>query len=520
MMRREEEPPMRRLIAAALLLLLGLALTPARTSEAAETFGIEPDRKLAKALEKAADACFQCGDEAKGLGLYSYTRSFFNHALQYDPDHRGTRRVMGYKKKRGTWVLEEDLVPKGDEIVEAKRPELEAKLAERTSGHRKKPAEDLWEFVADHKLERPQRMLALYHVLRLCPEYREAQQAMRVKPGSRGLVHALDDEAETMRVKWIDGGADGAAIEEETAYEKAGFKMENWRGEWIVVHALIGDKSAEWARTLTKYAGAAHTRSREILGLEQLPAPADDATRFHYTVFSERDAYSKFIEACSNIKNDVTRRESARSGFGARVYGPEGAAFQQPNVENDHFVRDAIAHDLGTRLIGYHTSWSGYWLARGVGYLNSSEMNGSIEQRFWVPKSTAVIESGGREALPGLGFCAANWRLTVAMDVAAGKAMSPAQLAAVRIADYDERHMAYAFCFAEFLSKQHTERLGKFLVSARAERVRRAADKKSDEDAQESVKRLLASLEMDEEQFKQAFATWVAESFVRLPDQE
>jgi hypothetical protein len=80
--------------------------------------------------------------------------------------------------------------------------------------------------------------------------------------------------------------------------------------------------------------------------------------------------------------------------------------------------------------------------------------------------------------------------------------------------------MAYAFCFAEFLSKQHTERLGKFLVSARAERVRRAADKKSDEDAQEIVKRLLASLEMDEEQFKQAFATWVAESFVRLPDQE
>jgi hypothetical protein len=511
---------MRRLTVAALLLLFGLALTPARSSEAAETFGIEPDKKLAKALENAADACFECGDEAKGFGLYSYTRSFFNHALQYDPDHRGTRRVMGYKKKRGTWVLEEDLVPKGDEIVETKRPELEAKLAARTAEHRRRPAEKLWQFVADQKLERPQRMLALYHVLRLCPEYHEAQQAMRVKPGSRALVHALDDEAETMRVKWIDGGAEGVTIEEETAYEKAGFKMENRRGEWIVVHANIGEKSADWAKTLTKYSEAANTRSREILGLEQLPAPADDANRFHYTVFSERDGFSKFIERCSNIKNDMTRRESARNGFGAMVFNPDGAAFLQLNVEDDQFVRDAIAHDLGARLVAYHTSWSGYWLARGAGYLTSSEMNGSILQRFWVPKSTAVIPSGGREALPGLGFSAANWRLTVAMDVVAGKATTPSQLAVVKIADYDERDMAYAFCFAEFLSKQHKPKLAKFLESARAERVRRAADKEPDEDAQEMVKRLLAELEMNEEQFNQAFSAWVTESFVRLPQPE
>ncbi|MCZ7605815.1 MAG: hypothetical protein M5U25_06980 [Planctomycetota bacterium] len=93
-------------VMAAVMLLLA---TPSTRADG--NFGITPDKKLAKALADLADTCFECGDIAKQKGLYTYARSFFSHALEYDTDHKKTRKVMGFERKKGAWVLEEDMIP-------------------------------------------------------------------------------------------------------------------------------------------------------------------------------------------------------------------------------------------------------------------------------------------------------------------------------------------------------------------------------------------------------------------------
>ncbi len=511
---------MRRALIAAPLVLFALALAPAPDSGAADTFGLTPDRRFTRLMPKLADACFECGDIAKGLGLYSYTRSYFNHALQYDADHRATRRVMGFKKKRGEWVLEEDLVPKGDEIIETRRAELESKLVERTEPVRRKAADEIWKLVADKTLAHEQRMLALYHLLRICPEHRDAQKAARCHPAGYWYAHVLDDEGETLRERWIQTAPAGEAIAETTPYEKkTGLKMAKHRTPWVVVHAHLGEKSVEWAGMLARFAEAARARAMEIAGLPGGSAPTTDEHRLHISVFREREHYAAFVEKCSGISDERRRAETANNGYGSEVFSPYGAVFLYPQTDNDYGLRDAIAHDLAVKTIRACTDWGAYWLVRGFGYLNSTQMNGSVESRFFLPRSSAVIDSGGREALPGLGKCASTWRLEIAMEYAANSALSLNKLVAVRPADYREREVAHSFVFTEFVLANHREKLTNFLKAAREERMARAREEKPLLTGAELLERMLKELGLTEDEFNQGCRAWVLENYVRPPQE-
>lgn len=509
---------MRRMLFAAPLLLALLAHQPAN----ADTFGITPDKKLAKALADTAEACFECGDKAKELGLYTYARSFFDHALRYDPDHRDTRKVMGFKKKGKGWVLSEDLIPATDKINESKRGELEAKLSETTEPIRKKAAERLWPFVISKDLTPAQRMLALYHVVRLHPENRDAQRAARSSAATMWYKHALDDDGDTFRQKWISGAPEGEPIEERTPYESGcGLLMEKRRSPWIVMHTLLqSDKGPEWTKVLCQFADASRKRSLELLGQAEPKAPETDENRLHYTVFRNREHFAKFIDTCSNINDAAQRAEYAKVGYGAEVYRPYGAVFLYERLDNDWSLRDAISHDLGAKSVVRNTGWNCYWLVRGMGYLTSTQMNGSTATRLYAVKTSGVIDSGGRESLPGLGQCAAGWRFEVAMRVVAGKEMTLTQLSKHRAADYGQDEMAHAFACTEFLIAKHKEALGAFLDSARAELGLRMKEKRNPESADELLARLIKELAVTPEALHEQFRSFVIENYVTLPPVE
>jgi hypothetical protein len=485
-----------------------------------DTFGLTPDKRLAKALAGAADACFQCGEKARGAGLHSMARSYYGHALKYDPDHRNTRRVMGFKKKKKDWVLEKDLIPEHDEIDEARREQLESTLVQQTVPIRQKAADELWKFVEDKNLEREQRVLALFHTLRLFPEHASARRAARTSDTTTGLMHDLDGEADTFRARWIQAAGEGEVIAETTPYEIAtANKMQKRRGEWVLFHVHVGDNSSEWARVLTQYTEAARKRSIELLGVKVGKPPEKDEDRLHYSIFATRKSYQSFIEKCSNISDPTTRSDAATKADGSEVYKPYGTAYLHPDTENDYAMRDAIAHDIAVKAVLPSTGWNGYYLLRGMGYLNSVQMNGSITSTFWAVKASGATGTE-REALPGLGRCAAGWRLLVATECACGGALDFAQLAALRAPDYGERDMAYSFCLADYLVSQHKERLAKFMTSARTELAARRKDKRELESGAELFERLLTTLELDTESFKSAFAAWVGENYLRLPEGE
>lgn len=504
-------------VMAAVMLLLA---TPSTRADG--NFGITPDKKLAKALADLADTCFECGDIAKQKGLYTYARSFFSHALEYDTDHKKTRKVMGFERKKGAWVLEEDMIPLTDKINESKRDELTEKLRLDTLELRGKAADNLWKFVEDAKLPADQRMLALWHVILLNPEHRGAQKAARSAPDAMWFKHTLDDDADTKRGVWIQRAPEGAVIEEKTPYEQtSGLPMEKRRSDWLIVHMDIGEKGAEWAKVLTQYGEACRTHIFELLATEPPKAPEKDEHRLHYTVLTERDRYARFVEKCSGITDAAHRKEAANAGWGTPTYNPYGSVWLYPNLANDYGLRDGIAHDLASKEIFRFCGTEGaYWLARGMGYLNSTHMNGSTAGTFFAVKTTGVIDSGGRESLPGFGNCSAGWRLRVAMEVTGGTELKLGQLAKLRVADFSQREMAHAFCFTDYLVREHQSKLAEFLKACYSERAKRYKEKQAEETAAEVLQRLYATLETTEDDFQAAFRTWVLANYVALPAKE
>lgn len=505
-----------RLLSCVLALASVAAL--ARPADALDDFGIAADKKLAKAFEDVADACYQCGEKAKDKGLYTNARSYFDHALRYDPEHKNTRKVMGFKKKKNAWVLEDDMIPLKDIVNESKRAEVEQKLATETLEVRTKAADALWKFVADTALPAESRMLALYHVLRLCPEHREGQKCARANPDRKFFKHALDDENETLREKRINEVAAPEKIAELSGYEKAlGYSIPKRRSTWFVVHCDMGEVGEAWVEPLTKFAEAARSHQLDLMGLTTPNAPKQDPHRLHYTVIATRERFAAFVDKCSGLTDASERAEISKVSSGSQVFNPYGSVWLYPNLQDDYGLRDAIAHDVAIKDVFRCTGDVGYWLAHGFGYLNSTHMNGSCASTFYGTRSSGVINTGGKESLPGLGSCSAGWRLHVALSLAGNKAIKPSQLATTRMNDFTEEHMAAAFCIVDFLSSQHKEKLKAFFESALAERMKRIKEKGTPETGQEIVNRLYAELGMDEAAFMTAFKTWAVVNYIKLP---
>jgi len=505
-----------RLLSCVLALLLIGAF--ARPASALDDFGITPDKKLAKAFEDMADVCYQCGEKAKDKGLYTNARSYFDHALRYDTDHAKTRKVMGFKKKKNAWVLEDDMIPLKDIVNESKRGEIEQKLAAETLDIRTKAADTLFKFVADTGLPAESRLLALFHVLRLCPEHRDGQKCARANADRRLFKHALDDENETLREKRINEIAEPEKIPEVSGYEKAcGYSMSKRRSAWFVMHCDLGEVSESWVTPLTRFAEASRNHQLELMGLTSPTPPKEDPNRLHYTVIATRERFAAFIDKCSGLTDASERSEIAKVSSGAQVFKPYGSVWLFPNTTDDFGLRDAIAHDVAIKDVFRCTGDAGYWLAHGFGYLNSVHMNGSATSTFYGTRASGVINTGGKESLPGLGACAAGWRLQVVTSLAGNKALKPSDLARLRVNDYTEEHMAAAFCIADFMSSQHKDKLKAFFEGALKERMQRIKDKGTPETAQEIITRMFSEFGMDETAFMNEFKTWAVTNYVKLP---
>ncbi|MCB9893956.1 MAG: hypothetical protein H6839_05900 [Planctomycetes bacterium] len=513
---------MQKLTWTAALAVALLLLAQPRPADADANFGVTPDKKLAKALADLADTCFECGDMAKGKGLYTYARSYFSHGLEFDTDHKKIRKVMGFERKKGAWVLEEDMIPLTDKINESKRDELVEKLRVETAPLREKAAEKIWKFVEDTELPAPQRMLALYYTLQLFPEHRGAQKAARCMPANWWYRHQLDDEADTNREVWIQRADAGQAFEEKSPYEEqSGLPMSKRRTKHLITHMDMGDKGPEWAKNLAQFGEACRTRISELLGIDLPKEPTSDDQRLHYTVLIERDRFARFVEKCSGIPDASDRKTRAETSGGTPVYKPYGACWFYPNYTNDFGVRDGMAHDLGYKeMVRHFGSENYYWLIRGFGYVLSTQMNGSTSSRFFAVKSTGVIDTGGAESLPGLGNCAAGWRLHVAMTVAGDKPLTLSDLVKMRPQDYGQDETAAAFCFTDYLLHAHKEKLGEFMKNAYEEFVARYKEKKPAESASELLQRMLTVLGTNEPDFMTAFKTWAIANYIDLPSGE
>ena len=231
--------------------------------------------------------------------------------------------------------------------------------------------------------------------------------------------------------------------------------------------------------------------------------------------------FARFVDKCSGIPDASERKVRGEQSGGTPVYNPYGAVWFYPRLENDFGLRDGLAHDLAYKEIVRNTGGEQfYWLLRGFAYQVSTQMNGSIHSKFFATKSTGVIDTGGAEALPGFGDSPAGWRLMVGMELAAGTALTLTDLCKGRPQDYTNREMAAAYCLTDYLLHEKKEKLAAFLDSAYKEFIARYKEKKNPEDALELMNRLLESLEMNEQEFMDAFRIWALANYFDLNSAE
>ena len=508
---------------AALCAVLALvALCALRAPAAADETGITPDKKLAKELEKLADLCYAMGIKAKDSGIYNYAKSFFNHALLYDPDHKDTRKILGFKRKGKEWVAEKE--DYGMPVRNTARAEKERELYERiwveTKAEREKAADKLFEFVADPKLDSKQRLLALYHITLIDPWHDKAHRAAGMERGSgtsEVWVHSLDADFNHQRGDWMKGIAQGAEVAEKTPYdEQMGITFGKARGERFFFHVNCAAGSQEIALRLVPFAEASWRKAHDYIGQALEDAPKEDAKRLHYTVFDDRPNYAKFIETCAGIEDANRRREIAEQGWGYATRKPSGNVWLYPRTQDDAALRDGIAHEIGASIIANKCGYRLYWLNRGLGFTMSNRAMGTVRASFAPVKGTSVIASDV-ESMPGDGTCTAAWRFRVVVAIAGGKALGLSELTRATVASFGELHCAFAFCYVEYLLAKHREKLAPFLKESYDDTYARYQKKESPENGEALLARLLKHLGTTSDALQTDFALWAVDNYIRLP---
>jgi hypothetical protein len=489
---------------------------------AADGTGITPDKKLAKELAGLADLCYAMGIKAKDSGIYNYAKSFFNHALLYDADHKETRKILGFKKKGKEWVADKE--DYGMPVRNTARAEKERELFERiwveTKGEREKAADKLYEFVADPKLDSRQRLLALYHITLIDPWHEKGHRAAGMDRGSGAnevWVHKLDADFAHQRGDWTKGVSPAASVAERTPYEEQlGISFGKARGERFLFHVNCAAGAEEIAARLVPFAEASWRKAHEFIGQELAEAPKDDAQRLHFTVFDDRPNYAKFIDKCAGIEDANRRREIAEQGWGYATRKPAGNVWLYPRTQEDASLRDGIAHEIGASIIANKCGYRLYWLNRGLGFLMSNRSLGTVRANFAAVKGTAVIPSDV-ESMPGDGTCTAAWRFRVALAIAGGKPLGLSELTRATVAGFGELHCAFAFCYVEYLLAKYRDKLAPFLKEAYDDTYARYQKKEPPESGEAVLARLLRHLELTSEALQGEFALWALDNYLRLP---
>lgn len=500
-----------------------VALCVMREPVSAHDTGITPDKKLAKELQGLADLCYAMGIKAKDSGIYNYAKSFFNHALLYDPDHKETRKILGFKKKGKEWVADkEDYgMPLRNTIRAEKEREAYERVWRETKAEREKAADKLYEFVADTKLDTKQRLLALYHLIQIDPWHEKGHRAAGMESAPQGAdepwIHRLDADFTHQRKDWMAATPQATAVAEKTPYEEQmGINFGKARGQRFMFHVDCPLNAEQIALRLTPFADATLAKAADYIGLALEEAPKDDAKRLHYTVFDARPNYAKFIETCAGIEDANRRREIAEQGWGYATRKPAGNVWLFPRPEQDAALRDGIAHEIGASLISGKCGYRLYWLNRGFGFTMSNRAMGTVRASFAPVKGTQVIASDV-ESMPGDGTCTAAWRFRVLVAIAGGKAFGLSELTKATVATFGELHCAFAFCYVEYLLAKHRDKLAPFLKDAYDDTYARYQKKEPPENGEATLARLLKHLETTSDALQADFALWAVDNYLRLP---
>lgn len=441
-------------------------------------FDLEDERT--KLWEWIARKHADLGDEYARAELYVEARRQYNRSRELDPDNRNAMKGLGYRQRRGEWVVDE-LLPEengvsGSEYLEAMeklkdaRADTYDKCAHRARRLMEKALRDD---------ERAARIIAI-DLLYYAPDDAEARSL-------RGHVQSGDSWAPGFADEWRKAGSrllvessfgEEKEVEDEQG-RKIGAEFDRRESMHLIARTTI---SKDRTKMLHRACEACMKLTLELLDAD-LPFGGHKFTVTHLN----GDEYEAMLTEVLELEGEKLKFAKRLSGHGTgEVYGYMNRA------STGEAADDMLGNTVSLRVLAHNQAGSsrrGAWISTGFGYLVTSRVLGTTKtQRYTLKEEGTTASSreiqpefGKESGTPGLLREVALYNINFDRDVPLSR------LIVTEINDMTQAHAAKAFAFMEWAFSEHPEKAKTLLTAGgvetgeRMKQIEDAFDMKLDE---------------------------------------
>jgi hypothetical protein len=318
--------------------------------------------KREKIAKTTASKHFAIGDYLSTAQQHFWARDQYRKAIDFDPDHEGARKKLGYKKTDQGW--EDDLDAKQDFKNKAKKAD-EARILKSYNERLDSAGKDiarLWNELASwckqNKLE-AEMIDAYRRVIEYDPGSATARKELGYEKDAKGVwiskaERELRKEMRDGLVKAPQGAVSGAQTEVERALSLKERKRES--GHFLIESPSLSDQDLS---ILIQHAEHAYAMYHKIFDQTEL----FQSNKMDAVILKDKDQHLAYVEAFD--KGSPAQKALARKSHG--LFGfPRSECFQDgPTLPP---LEDWVVHLVAQTLSHLYVGGQHLWIHEGIAY--------------------------------------------------------------------------------------------------------------------------------------------------------
>jgi hypothetical protein len=407
------------------------------------------------ALNKATAAKhYAIADYLSGAQMFLWAREQFYKTIEFDPDHEGARKKLGYKKNDdGQW--ESDPNAKQD-FGNKKKAEEADKIRKQYGDRLDSAGKDLsrqWAdlaFFCKKNMMAPEMAEAFTKALEYDPANASARKELGYEKDAKG-VWMSKVERELRRemkdgIAKAPGGQAGSASAEDEAL--AGLKLKARESEHYVIESPhLNDAQMG---LILQNAEHAYAMFHKLFGQKDLY----NGQKFRFVILKDKVQHERWVDATYKTDNParikLAKDAAATGGF------PRGEVYQE--TRPDAFLHDDVIHETAQTLMGLWCGERHCWVLEGMAMHFTRLMKESAMVHCVDLAGTSPKNKGKNYTDP------ADWPVVCRVWVREGKDPDLTTiLKRTNFGEFDGADAVKSWSLVEFLLAQHREKFISFL---------------------------------------------------------
>ena len=408
----------------------------------------EYKQKLAQISRTCAAKHYSIGEYLSGAQMHLWAREQYNKVVEFDPDHEGARRKLGYKKGDSGW--ENDPTAKIDvnKKKDAEADKVRKAYAEKMDAAGKDIAR-LWSelaaFCRKNNMAK-ETVEAFRKAVEYDPTNAIARKELGYEKDAKGIwVSKSERELRKEMKDGIGKAPSGAVSTEQTEVEKG---MGEKHSKREAPHFLMESphlKDAELG-DLLQHAEHTYAMYHKIVGDG---GDLFGGNKMNHVILKDKPQHLKFVDAFdsgSPAQKDLARKSAGLMGIG------RSEVFQGSMPVAT--LQDWVVHSVAQALSEIFVGGKNLWIHEGTAYYFTKLMKESA--------ASSCVDLAGTS--PGSGEAKnlqdpANWTVIVKVWVREGKdANIDKVLKCTSLADFNGADSVKAWSMIEFLLAEHHDK--------------------------------------------------------------